>query len=595
VKIEKKYGIILFVLFFALSLSLTIISYYMANSIMLNKYEELYHNEAKYMISLTEKDLDQLDNTFNFLSHNETISKIIKYDNKDISDKTRIEISESLTNTINALMSMNIISHIKSIQLKTYDGQEYWYGSGNNFGESDKISKLIKDVRPDSYDFKYLRFAPSFFKLVTSKNTLQFVKYIYGTDGKPLGYFYFELNPEFFNDIIGDYQTAVDSEIYFIDSDNKILYNNAGKEIGSILDEREVSPKTNTDILVRQTLSKYDWSLIIKSSKDQITEENAKILKVTILMAIVSTLIELFALLFIIRKLFTPINSLSRGLKSLRKGDFNFRIEEISDDDIGEACNNFNNLADTLQITIQKELDYQLKLKDSEYKALQSQINPHFLYNSLNSLKWMAHIQHANNITSMVDSLWKLFKAASSQNGPTVKLRDELALIEAYSYIQQVRYKHKFELQIDIDESLLNFEIPKFILQPFVENSIFHGIAPKKDDGIIKITASNCSLQSELNDALNICVSDDGVGMDEEMLRSLLLESCEKDTGKGLNNIAVFNIQERLFLLYGRDDLLTITSEVGIGTTVSIILPKENRTNQTSGSRTVKRMKKGKK
>jgi len=190
------------------------------------------------------------------------------------------------------------------------------------------------------------------------------------------------------------------------------------------------------------------------------------------------------------------------------------------------------------------------------------------MYNSLNTLRWMASIQNADNIINIVEALWTLLRKTSSLKGQFITLEDEIKVIKAYTTIQEIRYKGKFEIDYEIKQEHLNSVIPKYILQPFVENAIFHGIEPKKGTGIINIETSI------LENDLVISVSDDGVGMSEEKINCILSSQQKDGHSKGFNNIGVKNVDERLKLLYGNQYGVIIKSEVGVGTTVSIKIPQ---------------------
>ena len=202
---------------------------------------------------------------------------------------------------------------------------------------------------------------------------------------------------------------------------------------------------------------------------------------------------------------------------------------------------------------------------------LQSQINPHFLYNTLNSIKWMATIQNAPGIAEMTTSLSKLLKDISKGTTTLISLEHELSLIRDYFTIQQYRYGGAGTLEIDVrDEALLSCRILKFTLQPIVENAIFHGIEPKGSSGRITIRI----YQDEARD-VHVDVTDDGIGMAPEMASSIL--SASAPTGSSFfKEIGVSNVHKRLQYEFGSRYGLTITSCPGEFTTVSILLPPKD-------------------
>lgn len=568
-KIQRRYFLILCFVFSSMSVLLAYTAYSLTNTTMINKYRELYESETQYMLTLCETEIEQLVSTFQFLNTEADFESL----DESVSLYDKLQALDEMDEIMSSVSNFNIMGYILNVVRVNSSGFEYWRGNGKNSNEGVAIEELIESMDEDNRELMYIQVDDSVFAASSGDKVLQFGQYNYSQTGIQGGYLYFELKASYLDVIFGNYKPTVESVIYLVDSTDTILYTNTDYEIGDTLDRMVVSSESESDIVIEETLSCYGWSLIIGASKELITEDNRIILQTTLLVAFFSILLELILILYIIKRLFAPILALGDGLSRLSAGDFNIKIDIESDDEIGDACRNFNILSDTLESTMEKELDYQLMVKDSEYKALQSQINPHFLYNSLNSLKWMATIQKSESIKRMVDSLWKLFKIASHSQGKFVTLEEEMELIEAYAYIQNVRYKHKFEVVTEISDESKQFQIPQFILQPFVENAIFHGIAPKEGTGIITIRA-HMSSDSELkSDILHIEVCDDGVGMDENKVVEILYHNESENYGSGMNNLAVYNVRDRLSLLYNQEDLLYITSKLGSGTMVHLTLP----------------------
>ena len=204
---------------------------------------------------------------------------------------------------------------------------------------------------------------------------------------------------------------------------------------------------------------------------------------------------------------------------------------------------------------------------------LQSQINPHFLYNTLNSIKWMATIQGATGISEMTTSLSRLLKDISKGTSNLISIQHELDLIKDYFTIQQYRYGGTITMDISIDdENLVNQNILKFTLQPIVENAIFHGIEPKGTTGKIEI-----HIYQEPNQNIRIDVTDDGVGMSEEQIPKLLADESLR-TSDFFKEIGISNVHKRLQYEFGMDYGLSVISEKGKFTTISILLPfKESK------------------
>lgn len=230
---------------------------------------------------------------------------------------------------------------------------------------------------------------------------------------------------------------------------------------------------------------------------------------------------------------------------------------------------------EVLQI-VEREYSSEVLNKQMEYSVLQSQINPHFLYNTLDSIRGEALMDGNDNIANMTEKLSKFFRYCISSKGDWVTIREEINNVLDYFFIQQYRFEDKFKLETAITENCYDYYIPKMTLQPIVENAIYHGLESKKDGGIVKISV----IETENN--LKINIQDNGVGIPEEQLINMnhKLENNEYfakiDTLKKKTGIALYNVNYRIKLCYGKDYGILLRSTVTMGTDVTILVPKQN-------------------
>lgn len=212
-------------------------------------------------------------------------------------------------------------------------------------------------------------------------------------------------------------------------------------------------------------------------------------------------------------------------------------------------------------------IEEQKKLRKAEFEVLQAQINPHFLYNTLDAIVWSAEAGNQKQVVSMVGSLSDFFKSSLNKGKEIVSVRDELQHIRSYLEIQQIRYQDILSYEVDVPESLNECTIPKITLQPVVENALYHGIKNRRALG--KITVKGI----DEGDTMVLTVSDDGIGMDEERLQEVrqALSDNRLDNGQVYG---LYNVNERIRLNYGDDYGITIESTKGEGTCVKIKLPK---------------------
>ncbi len=225
------------------------------------------------------------------------------------------------------------------------------------------------------------------------------------------------------------------------------------------------------------------------------------------------------------------------------------------------------------------EKDYKSKVlsKQMQYQALQSQINPHFLYNTLDSIRGEALMAGNENIASMTERLSRFFRYCISNKGNIATIRDEINNILDYFYIQEYRFGDKFHLETEVEEECYSYKIPQMTLQPIVENAIFHGLERKKDGGTVAIKV----FETQKN--VKLLVSDNGVGMDEEVLQRInerlrgndeYNQRSTVDTKSQKTGIALKNVNDRIRLCYGVDYGITVHSTKYLGTDVMIIIPK---------------------
>ena len=221
-----------------------------------------------------------------------------------------------------------------------------------------------------------------------------------------------------------------------------------------------------------------------------------------------------------------------------------------------------------------KRIEDEKQKKELEYQILQSQINPHFLYNTLNSIKWMATIQNANGIAEMTTSLARLLKSISKGTKQLIPIKEELSLLQDYVLIQNYRYGGIVEVSYSIpDNTLPDYVIPKLTLQPIVENAIFHGIEAKGENGLITV-----SLHQENSD-LHIDITDNGVGMSKELIAQVLSGASNDAKSDFFRKVGIHNVDLRLKYTFGTNYGLRIDSKEGEYTTMTVVLPLRKESN----------------
>lgn len=266
-----------------------------------------------------------------------------------------------------------------------------------------------------------------------------------------------------------------------------------------------------------------------------------------------------------------PVQALQDQLRRIGQGDFTPNPAIEWDNEMGDIGRGINGLSRSVTGLMEHRLEDERQKKDLEYRMLQNQINPHFIYNTLNSIKWMATIQHAPGIAEMTMALSRLLKSVSKGNERLVPLQEEFALLNDYFTIQQYRYGGTITMDVTYieDERLCrDCMIPRFTLQPLVENAIFHGIEPKGCAGNIEILV----LRDTTGDVL-IDLKDDGVGMSPEQAAKALSEPGPEEAAAKFRHVGMWNVHRRLQYSFGEGYGLSIRSEPGKGTVVTVRLP----------------------
>lgn len=284
-----------------------------------------------------------------------------------------------------------------------------------------------------------------------------------------------------------------------------------------------------------------------------------------------SMVVILVVVLLVVRQVVEPIQLLAREMDSYSLDSAVGELDTQRQDEIGRVNRSYLAMTQKIQSLFQ-QLNQEFQIKERyRFEALRAQINPHFLFNTLNTIRWMSIIRKADNITQSINALSRMLHFSMDKSNDVVPLRTELEHIGDYVFIQNCRYGDCYEVSIQLAEELLDYRIIKFILQPVVENSIIHAFQ-ERETGLICITGQ------VQEDVLMLYVRDNGVGMSPEMAQALLPPQTEtpdtqRNAGKGLTGIGLRNVQERIRASYGASYGLTVTSQEGEGTVVTYRLP----------------------
>lgn len=311
------------------------------------------------------------------------------------------------------------------------------------------------------------------------------------------------------------------------------------------------------------------WLLVVAEPKSLIFAGSNRLGTLIGLLLALVCLLGVIISLRVSKRLTKPIQTLRSAMRSVRHGDLTVAVEADGEDELGQLSRSFNAMVSRLHELMEKSLQDESRRRKAELIALQSQINPHFLYNTLDTVVWMARQRDTEGIVNLVTALTHFFRISLSKGREFIPLSDELAHVTSYLTIQKVRYQSTLQYQVDVEADCMGVLAPKLILQPIVENAIYHGLKLKEQGGII------CIRGHMDGEDLVMEVEDTGLGMLPERLsevRQGMATESEEGNGYGLRNI-----HQRLMLCYGQEYGLRIESEYLLGTVVSFRIPADTR------------------
>lgn len=268
------------------------------------------------------------------------------------------------------------------------------------------------------------------------------------------------------------------------------------------------------------------------------------------------------------KRITSPLKTLMTQMKEIERSNFNALSTVSSQDEIGQLSRRFNQMVRQIEALIEQVNQVEAKKREAEMRALRHQINPHFLYNTLATIRWMIKFGRKEGAYDGISSLVQLMEASMEKQGVFYRIRDELELLDKYMVIQRFRYDFRIELHVNCDEAIKEVPIPRMLLQPIVENAIFHGLAPKEGGGTVTIAIEQSADMGE--SALVLRIEDDGVGISPERLPGLLGRSREPKSG--MFGIGLNHVHETVQLYYGERSGVEIVSPPGGGTIVTVRL-----------------------
>lgn len=490
-----------------------------------------------------------------YMSKLTTLSQVISHDkgvydylkNKDESEKNRI------LNIIDNTLSTD--PYIKSIILIRKDGAVISNEKNVNMEVSSDMMKeewyvnslmnpmpVLNPLRKQSFSLDGM-----------DDWVISVSREIADTNGENLGVLLIDVKYQALHEYLQNQETGKNSDIVILDEDNRIVYykeipydSSQEKYLKNLKNIEEGYNRKENTVTVKYPIKNTHWILIEISYMQEIESLKNHFFEMIVISCLASLLITVLISISVLRRITKPIKELEQHMNNFNNDLSKINLKGDVSIEILSLQNHFNEMIDKIKY-----------LREYEINALYSQINPHFLYNTLDTIIWMAEFQDTEKVISITKALSNFFRISLSNGKEKIPLKEEINHIKEYLYIQKQRYEDKLEYKISIQEELENIEVPKIILQPFVENAIYHGIKNLDTTGII-------SIYSQIVDnKIELIIEDNGIGF----------EAAKKQALMKMGGVGIKNVNKRIQYYYGNEYGAKIDSSFKTGARIIITLP----------------------
>ncbi|WP_028612256.1 cache domain-containing sensor histidine kinase [Paenibacillus harenae] len=438
-------------------------------------------------------------------------------------------------------------------QIKEADGRMVWFGIRPSFMPEKHVTDEDQPV------FCYGRA----------------LKDIWG-NGEIIGILLIEINPNEIRQILSEIDFKARGKAIIVDRANNVVADADGESaehpfhlepaeeersgiINQVIDGEKM-------VVVHDRMATSGWKLIGMAPARELVKDSNEIRLYTFYLALGFTLVAVLLSWIISRLMHQPVQILLQSMRKAKEGDFESQIGHHRKDEFGILFDSFNLMVSRIKSLINELYIQRLLKKENQLKMLASQINAHFIYNTLDSIHWISRIYKVDDISTMIFGLSNYLRISLSDGRDMVSVREAVSLVESYLSVQKVRYQDKFEVNVEVDNDLLDKQVLKFVYQPLVENAIYHGIENKRGKGRLDIR------WVRKDELLYFEVLDDGVGITPEKLKQIK-EALEDNDFTQEEHFALKNINSQIKLAYGEPYGLELESRLAGGTKVTLIFP----------------------
>ncbi|MBJ6362868.1 sensor histidine kinase [Paenibacillus roseus] len=553
-------------------------------------YSRLVYNkigEASIQIlysikSSVNQTIDNLNNYSKMTLANEDLQSTLRNRNIYSDLATQKRVHEYLVHLIEA------VPQIESVYFFDNESHEYMVG---NLGINQFKLGSIEDAswyhevldNNGSYILK-LNGGGAFFK-DEKRNFVSMIRVVRDTESiKPIGILILNIRESAFQLSYGDIVDQYKTNITLLDENKESIVNtdDATNELEGYLSKVETKEydvkrmQIDGDDMIVSHLrdSQFNWNIVSMMPVRELSSESRAVNWIGVAVIVMNSILLFIGSVFISRMITTPIKKLLASMRGIERGVFKPVEINVGRNEIGRLRDGYNIMISEIQNLIKRVIEEHKIKRQTELNLLQAQIKPHFLYNTLDSINALAITGKTDEVSEIVEALGHYYRINLSKGREIITIGEELDGLRSYLAIQKIRYGSMFDVVYEVDERILNRRIPKLILQPLVENALYHGIRAQGEPGVITVTA-NLAAGSIL-----LQVADDGAGMDEEMLQLLSGEKLDSDAV----SFGVRGTMERLRIFFGVDHICQIESKPGNGTKVTIQIPDTEGSEHDRGS-----------
>ncbi len=405
----------------------------------------------------------------------------------------------------------------------------------------------------------------SFIRLIKEVNT-----------NTPIGYLVLDISIDSMEDILRGIDSPFYNNVEVFNNNNENIYtmtndemaNEYSKDVVKNIEEYSIFEINDKKYYLSYSVSDYTGFTVVISVEENELMGDMNTLRNRNLFLLVFLLFSVLIITILgTKRLIIPLKRLVEAMKSVSNGDFKTQVTINTEDEIGTLSKNFNQMINYIDTLITKEYQAELKNKDSELRALQGQINPHFLYNTLESISMEAEINDDTEVADMINDLGVFFRYSIENKSKYINIIDEISHISIYIAIQNIRFDKRIKFTYNVPNELKNWNIAKLMIQPLIENSIIHGL--KNNDDILNI---NLDIEKK-NNLIFLTIKDNGNGMTQSEQISLLKYISNENLEDTSKSIGLKNVQQRINLIYGSEYGISISSKKGFWTELVIKIP----------------------